>query len=173
MEMPMWFFSVLQTDQRVQLITPMMKQSPDSSVMSCTMRTGLAAPLQPLQWLGQVNQFLASVGTLNNGVHTELHHLHVVSVLKDADGSCLHQELAHTRQAYSVPPGHVPDGLYIMLDRFLMAGRFMALLVSQLMPRLEKYTAWIIVSGSLPNGENTPWSKVGRKGKETVGLKKT
>ena len=84
-------------------------------------------------------------------------------MLKDADGSCLHQELAHTHQAYSVPPGHVPDGLYIMLDRFLMAGGLMALLVSQLMPGLEKYTAWIIVSRSLPSGENTPWSKVGRK----------
>ena len=123
----------------------------------------LSHPLQPLHWLGQVSQFLASVGTLNNGVHAELYHLHVVSVLKDADGSCLHQELAHTHQAYSVPPGHIPDVLYIMLDRFLMAGGLMALLVSQLMPGLEKYTAWIIVSRSLPSGENTPWSKVGRK----------
>ena len=90
---------------------------------------------------------MASVGTLNNGVHVELHHLHVVSVLKDADGSCLHRELAHSHQTCSVPPGHVPDELYIMLDRFLMA-----LWVFQLMPGLEKYTAWIIVSRSLPSG---------------------
>lgn len=42
-------------------------------------------------------------------------------MLKDGDGACFHQELAHAQQASGVPPRHVLDGLYIMLDRFLVA----------------------------------------------------
>ena len=45
--------SVLQADQWVQLITPLMKRSPDSSVMSCTIRTGLAALFSPSTGLGR------------------------------------------------------------------------------------------------------------------------
>lgn len=45
--------SVLQADQWVQLITPLMKRSPDSSVVSCTIRTGLAALFSPSTGLGR------------------------------------------------------------------------------------------------------------------------
>ena len=45
--------SVLQADQWVQLITPLMKRSPESSVMSCTIRTGLATLFSPSTGLGR------------------------------------------------------------------------------------------------------------------------
>ena len=38
---------------------------------------------------------------------------------------------------------------------------------------VKRYTAWAMLNRNLPSGEDTQWSKVGRKVKETLGLKKT
>lgn len=109
----MIFLQILQTDLQMQLSSASNNMFSRLFNDALHHRIRLGQTLQTLHQLGQISRIYDLHSNSHDRADTELHHFHVVCLLKGGDGSSLDKELIHSNQTTDVTTWHILNGLNI------------------------------------------------------------